>query len=144
MTGRIWLSCKHFWDARMSLLCFQVVHFRDISWTSNWNSATWCLFCLAGFLSAVLFCILKETVKTLLDNTEWDDFCTPGKKIWRVEIFCILIVQRLQLLQAFGENSFWRKGSSVSAATKSIVCSWQLVNQQMTVGYRRCVSIPVN
>ena len=52
MTGGVitLMSCNLLSDARISLLCFQVVHFRDNSQTSLGNFATWCLFMLFRFL----------------------------------------------------------------------------------------------
>ena len=43
------MSCNPLSDARMSLLCFQFIRFRDKSQTSLWNFATWCFFMLWRF-----------------------------------------------------------------------------------------------
>ena len=51
MTGGVitLMSCNPLSNARMSLLCFQVVRFRDNSRTSLWKFTTWCLFILRRF-----------------------------------------------------------------------------------------------
>ena len=51
MTGGVntLMSSKSFSDARMSLLSFQNVRFRDNSWNLPWIFATWFLFMLCRF-----------------------------------------------------------------------------------------------
>ena len=51
LTGRVTpvMSRKPFSDAKMSLLCFQIVRFRDRSLILPWKFATWCLFTLCMF-----------------------------------------------------------------------------------------------
>ena len=53
------VGCKLFLDARMSLLWFEVVRFRDRSQKTLWNFAIWWLFILCRFLWVDLSCISK-------------------------------------------------------------------------------------
>ena len=104
MTGGVitLLRCKPFSEARMSLLGFQIVRFRDNSRTSLWNFATWCLFRLCRFcLSRFIMHSQRNRInpfgqdwrKSLLHlwENDWDT--------WRVEKFCVFIVQSFWLFQ---------------------------------------------
>ena len=141
------MSCNPLSDARMSLLCFQVVLFRDNSQTSLWNFTTWCLFMVCRFpLSRFIMHSQRNRINSF--GQDWrkrplhlweNDWNT-----WRVERFCVFIVQIFWLFQSFRAIKFWGYGSVVCTITLSIVCAWWQINQQMTKGNRRCISIPVN
>ena len=60
------MSCKPFSEARMSLLCFQVVRFGDKSRTSFWYFAMRCLFMLCRFLLSRFFFNSKKKSDKLL------------------------------------------------------------------------------
>ena len=48
---------------------------------------------------------------------------------WRVERFCVFIVQNVWLFQPFRDIKFWGNGSGVCTITWSIVCTWRQVIQ---------------
>ena len=148
MTGRVttFMSCKLLSHSRKSLICFHNVGFKDISRTSLWNFTTWCLFMLYRFLLSRFIMHSQRNRINYFDNTERKLFCTYGKMngTLGVEIFCVFIVQIFEMLQAFIDMKIWRSGSCVCAVTQAVVCSWRHFIQQMTVGYTRCISKPIN
>ena len=118
MTGGVitLMSCNPLSDARVSLPCFLVVRFRDNSRTLLWNFTTWCLFMLCRIpFSRFIMHSQRNRInsfgqdwrKRLLHLWE-NDWNT-----WRVERFCVFIVQNFWLFQSFRDIKFWRNGSGV-------------------------------
>ena len=83
MTGglKTLMSCKPSSDARISLLCFQVVRFETILELRFEILPRDAILCFAGFLGADLLCIRKETGRTFLSKTEEKEFCICGNMI---------------------------------------------------------------
>ena len=97
MTGVVstFMSCQPFPDARLSLLCFQIDHFKDNSQTSPWNFATCCLLMLYKFPWSSFFCFCNRffwrTLKAMF-------FAHVGKGLERLEVGEVLWVHRSNIL----------------------------------------------
>ena len=97
MTGAVLtlMSCNPLSDARMSLLCFQVVRFRDNSRTSLWNCATWCLFMLCRFpLSRFSMHSQRNRINSFWARLKEKNFAFVGKRLEHLESREILCFQR--------------------------------------------------
>ena len=95
----ILMSCKPFSDARMSLLCNQVVLFRDNSRTSLWKFATWCLFMLRRFpLSSLLMHSQKNWLNFFGQVLKKKIFAFVGKWLEHLESREFLCVHRPKIL----------------------------------------------
>ena len=149
MTGGVitLMSCNPLSDARMSLLCFQVVRFRDNSQISLWNFATCYIFMLCRF-SFSGFNMHSQRNRINSFGQDWRKRLLHLWEIywntWRVERFCVFIVHNFWLFQPVQDLKLWGNGSGVCTILKSVVCAWQQINQQMTEGNRRCISVSVN
>ena len=101
MTGGVIIlkSCKPLSDDRISLLCFQVVHFRDKSRNSLWKFATWYLFMLCRFpLSRFIMHSQKKPDKLFWARLKEKFFAFGGKRLEHMESREILCVHRSQYL----------------------------------------------
>ena len=58
--------------------------------------------------------------------------------------FCVFIVHKFWLFQPIRDLKLWGNRSSVCTITYLIVWSRRQITQQKTVGYTRCVSVPIN
>ena len=129
MGGEItFMSFNPFLDTRVFLLRFQGVRFGDSSQISLWNCSKW------SFLMLRKFVLGRSTIHS---HKNWTNFLGQqwmkwlkhlwenDRNTWRVDKVCALIAQRFQMIQAFRDIIFWRKGSSVCALTKSIVATRQ-------------------
>ena len=103
MTGGVinLMNCNPLWDARISLLCFQVVRFRKNSRTSLWNFATWCLFKLCRFrLSRFIMHSQRNRIKSF--GQDWSKRLLPlwenDWNTWRVERFCVSLFKGFDCL----------------------------------------------
>ena len=104
MTGGVLtlMSCNPFSNAKMSLPCFQVVCFRNNSWTSLWNFATRCLFMLRRFpLSR--FSMLSQRNRINSFGQDWRNrllhLSENDWNTWRVERIYVFIVRNFRMFQ---------------------------------------------
>ena len=86
------MSCNPLSDARMSLLCFQVVRFGDNNRTSLWNFTTWCLFMLSRFpLSRFIMHSPRNRINSF--GQDWRQrllhWWASHWNTWRVKILCV-------------------------------------------------------
>ena len=100
MTGGVitLMSCKPLWYARMCLLCFQVVHFRDNSRTSLRNFATWCPFMLCRFLFSRFIMQSQRNRKKFWARLKEKIFAYVGKWLELLESREVLCVNFTKLL----------------------------------------------
>ena len=94
------LSCKPFSDARMSLLCLQIVRLRDIVEPCFEFLPRDAFLCFAGFLWADLLCIRKDTVKLFWARLKEKVFVFVRKRLEHLERREVLFVRRLKILTA--------------------------------------------
>ena len=90
------ISCNYLSDPRVSLLCFQVVRFRDISRTLLWNFATWRPFMLCMFhFNRCVMHSQRNRINSF--GQDWRKrflhLLQNNWNTWRVERFCVFIVQ---------------------------------------------------
>ena len=98
MTGGVitLMSCNPLLDAKMSLLCFLVVRFRDNSRTLLWKFATWWLLMLCRFLLSR--CIMHSQRNRI--NSFGQDWRERFLHLWELESREILCVHRPKFLTA--------------------------------------------
>ena len=93
------MSCKPLSVARMSLLCFHVVCYRDNSGTSLWNFATWCLFMPCWFsLSRFIMHSQRNRINSFRARLKENIFAFVGKLLEHFENREILFVHRPKFL----------------------------------------------
>ena len=114
------MSCMTFSRSRKSLFCFKVIRFPDNIRTSLWNLATWCLFMVCSFL---LRRFIIHSQRNLINSFQrnwrkrlllsWEN----DWNTWRVERFCVFIVQEVWLFQFSRVKTLWGNGSFVCTIT---------------------------
>ena len=138
MTGGVitLMSCKPLSDARMSLLCFQVVLFRDNSRTLLWNCATWCLFMLRRFPLS-WFIMLSQRNRINPPGQDWRKgllhLWENHWNTWRVDRFCVFIVQNFWLFQPVSDIKIlreWIRCSYKNVIDRQFVATNQSTNDQ--------------
>ena len=136
-----------FYGCQNLFFCFQVILHRTINRTSLWKFVKWCLFVLFKFPSRRFTIHSQRNLKSSFGQDSRKRLLHLWEKdwnTWRVERFCVFIVQNFLLVHSVRDMKLWGNGSGVRTITQSIVCSRRQVNQQMIVGYRRCVWIPIS
>ena len=106
-------SCKPFSDARRSLFCYQVVRFRDNSRTSFGNFSRWCLFLMLCRFPSSRFIMHSQRNRINFSGQDWKErlfrLWENDWNTWRVERFCVFIVQKFLLFQPSNIKNFERK-----------------------------------
>ena len=103
------MSCKPSSDVRMSVLCFQVVTFRDNSRTSHWNFATWFLYRLCRFpLSRFIFHSQRILINFI--GQDWRKRLLPLWEnswiTWRLERFCLTSSKLFECLSVSADPGY--------------------------------------
>ena len=93
----------------ISLFCFQVVRFGDNTRTSLWNFAMWCLFMLSRFPLSRFNMHSQRNWKNSFGQ-DWRkrllQLWENDRNTWRVERFCVFIVQKFRLFQPVRDINF--------------------------------------
>ena len=106
------MSCNPFSEPRMSPLSFQKILFSNNNRILLWNFVTWCLLMLCTCrLRSFTIPSHRNPINSFerdwrkrsshLYEIEW--------KTWRVEKFCVFIVQKLWLFQSVQDRIFLRE-----------------------------------
>ena len=145
MTGgvKVLMSCNPLSEARMSVLCFQNVRFRDNSRTSLWNFATWCLLVFCRFpLSRFIMHSQRNRMNTFgqdwrnwflhLWEKDWNTWrvhrpkiltvsAGPGYKILRKYIRCLYNYVNNCLCVATNQSTYDQREQTLHFDTSQLV-----------------------
>ena len=131
------MSCNPLSDARMSLLCFQFVRFRGNSQTSLRNFTTRCLFMFCRFPLSI-FIMHSQRNRLNSFGQDWrrrllhlweNDWNT-----WRVESFCVFIVQIFWLFQSVRDKKILREW--IRCLYNNVIDRLYVVTNQSTTDQR--------
>ena len=89
------ISCKPFSESTTSLLCFQVISFRENHWSSLWNFVTLWFFCFAGFLWENVLYIPDKLFRARLKEKT---FAFLEKRLENLESREILCIHRIEIV----------------------------------------------